>query len=274
MHDYALYCSMNNLSGVIFLLDYAAFPKQRQALICQILQENGRVVCAELASRLNVSEHTIRRDLHELSREGYCKKVYGGAVMTLPEAGDYSARKEKNTATKSRIAQKCAKLVKPGGCIFIDTGTTNLAMAEALPAELALTVVTNSPEIAAVLLKKPLYDVVMLGGQIQRATGGCVGASAVAQIQSMLFDQGFIGGCAMAPESGLTGFDYSDCEFKKAVIKQCSEIIVGLTSDKIPAVARFVVVESSAIDVLVVEENISREYRDAFSEHDIRIYTV
>ena len=30
-------------------------------------------------------------------------------------------------------------------------------------------------------------------------------------------------------------------------------------------------VESSAIDgVLVVEENISREYRDAFSEHDIR----
>lgn len=128
--------------------------------------------------------------------------------------GDYSERKEK-IRRQSRIAQKCAKLVKPGGCIFIDTGTTNLAMAEALPAELALTVVTNSPEIAAVLLKKPLYDVVMLGGQIQRASGGCVGASAVAQIQGMLFDQGFIGGCAMAPESGLTGFDYADCEFKK-----------------------------------------------------------
>ncbi|HBY1543745.1 TPA: decarboxylase, partial [Klebsiella aerogenes] len=85
---------------------------------------------------------------------------------------------------------------------------------------------------------------------------------------------GFIGGCAMAPESGLTGFDHADCEFKKAVIKQCSEIIVGLTSDKIPAVARFVVAESSAIDVLVVEENISRKYRDAFREHEIRIYTV
>lgn len=77
------------------MLDYAAFPKQRQALICQILQENGRVVCAELASRLNVSEHTIRRDLHELSREGYCKKVYGGAVMTLPEAGTIASAKRK-----------------------------------------------------------------------------------------------------------------------------------------------------------------------------------
>lgn len=256
------------------MLDYAAFPQQRRSLICQILQEDGRVICADLAQRLQVSEHTIRRDLHELSKDGYCKKVYGGAVMTLPESADYSERKARNTAIKSRIAQKCAQLVKPGGCIFIDTGTTNLAMAEALPGELALTVVTNSPEIAAVLLKKPRYDVIMLGGQVHRAVGGCVGASAVAQVQGVLFDQGFIGGCAMAPESGLTGFDHADCEFKKAVIKQCSEIIIGLTSDKIPAVARFVVAESSAIDVLVIEENISRKYRDAFREHDIRIYTV
>ena len=256
------------------MLDYAAFPEQRQARIRQILIESGKVVCAELAVQMGVSEHTIRRDLHELGKKGICKKVYGGAVLQLPEAGSFVSRERTNSATKDTIAQKAATLVSAGGCIFIDTGTTNLAMAEALPAELALTVVTNSPEIAAVLLKKPLYDVVMLGGQIQRASGGCVGASAVAQIQGMLFDQGFIGGCAMAPESGLTGFDYADCEFKKAVIKQCSEIIVGLTSDKIPAVARFVVVESSAIDVLVVEENISREYRDAFSEHDIRIYTV
>lgn len=84
------------------MLDYAAFPQQRQALICQILQENGRVVCAELAARLQVSEHTIRRDLHELSREGFCKKVYGGAVLSLPEAGDYSERKDKKPRDKAQ----------------------------------------------------------------------------------------------------------------------------------------------------------------------------
>jgi DeoR/GlpR family transcriptional regulator of sugar metabolism len=36
----------------------------------------------------------------------------------------------------------------------------------------------------------------------------------------------------MSPESGLTGFDYADCEFKKAVIKQCNETIVALTAEK------------------------------------------
>ncbi len=134
------------------MLDYAAFPQQRQALICQILQENGRVVCAELAARLQVSEHTIRRDLHELSREDSVKGVWRGGAESAG-SGDYSERKDKNRAIKLRIAQQCARLVKPGGTIFIDTGTTNLAMAEALPTELALTVVTNSPEIAAVLVK-------------------------------------------------------------------------------------------------------------------------
>ena len=256
------------------MLDYAAFPEQRQALIYQSLQENGRVICSELASRLGVSEHTIRRDLHELSKDGVCKKVYGGAVIALPESEDITVRKSINVAKKSNIAQRCARMVKSGSCIFIDTGSTNLAMAEALPAELALTVVTNSPEIAAVLLKKPLFDVIMLGGAVQRSSGGCVGATAISQVQGILFDQGFIGGCAMSPESGLTGFDYADCEFKKAVIKQCNETIVALTAEKIPAVARYVVTESSNIDVIVVEENISKEYATAFQAHDIRIYTV
>lgn len=64
------------------MLDYAAFPEQRRALIYQILQENGRVICSELASRLGVSEHTIRRDLHELSKDGVCKRFM--AARSLP----------------------------------------------------------------------------------------------------------------------------------------------------------------------------------------------
>jgi hypothetical protein len=37
------------------MLDYAAFPEQRQDLIRQILQQNGRVVCTELAAQMKVS---------------------------------------------------------------------------------------------------------------------------------------------------------------------------------------------------------------------------
>lgn len=253
------------------MLYYAAFPGQRQDLIRQILQENGRVVCTELATRMNVSEHTIRRDLHELSKEGFCKKVYGGAVLQIPDAGNFFTREQKNSAKKDAIAQKAATLIKAGGCIFIDTGTTNLALAKALPADLSITVVTNSPAIAAELLRHPLCEVIMTGGQIQRASGGAVGATAANQIQGIIFDQAFIGGCAMDPDMGLTGFDFADCEFKKAVIAQSNQSIVALTIDKLPGVARFVVAKSRDIDVLVVEEGMDKDVLDAFTAQDVRI---
>ncbi|EPF0315887.1 DeoR/GlpR family DNA-binding transcription regulator [Enterobacter chuandaensis] len=253
------------------MLDYAAFPEQRQERIRQILQESGRVICTELASQMKVSEHTIRRDLHELSKEGYCKKVYGGAVLQLPDAGNFFSREQKISAEKHTIAQKAATLIQAGGCIFIDAGTTNLALAKALPADLNVTVVTNSPAIAAELLHHPLCEVIITGGQIQRASGGTVGATAASQIQGIIFDQAFIGGCAMDPETGLTGFDFADCEFKKAVIAQSTQTIVALTADKLPGVARFVVAKSRDIDVLVVEEGMEQGIFDALAAQDVRI---
>lgn len=51
------------------MLDYASFPDQRQTLIKTRLLQDGRVVCAQLAAELGVSEHTIRRDLQELASQ-------------------------------------------------------------------------------------------------------------------------------------------------------------------------------------------------------------
>lgn len=256
------------------MLDYAAFPDQRQALIKQILQEQGRVVCVDLARQLGVSEHTIRRDLHELSKEGICKKVYGGAVIQLPEAGTFLLRKEQNHAAKEMIATACASLIKNDSCVFIDAGTTNLAMALALPEALSLTVATNAPDIAAVLLKHPNIDVIMLGGHVDKKSGGCVSHTAIEQLRNIHFDQAFIGGCAMSPESGLTGFDFADCEFKKVAIKQSNQTIVGLTADKIPGVARFAVAGCDEIHVLVVEEQLNKAFYNAFRAENITLITV
>ncbi|MGY5956057.1 DeoR/GlpR family DNA-binding transcription regulator [Kosakonia sp. BK9b] len=256
------------------MLDYAAFPDQRQDRIRQQLLANGRVVCAELAAQLQVSEHTIRRDLQQLSNEGICKKVYGGAVVAQGNDGSFAERKEQDTAIKSRLAQRCVQLMKADSCIFIDTGSTNLELAKALPPTLPITVVTHSPEIAAAAIKHPLCEVIMLGGLLHRRSGGCVTGAALSQLKGIIFDQAFIGGCAMSPEVGLTGFDFADCEFKKAVIAQANQTLVALTANKIPGVARYVVACGEEIDTLVVESALSDPFQVAFSAQDIEIITV
>ncbi len=253
------------------MLDCAAFPEQRQSFIRQLLLTQGRVVCLQLAEQLHVSEHTIRRDLKELASNGLCRRVYGGAVSTMPSAESFNDRSEQHSTQKEAIAARCAQLVKDKSCIFIDSGTTNLALAKAIPQNFTLTVVTNSPIIAVELINNPACEVIMLAGKIVKKIGGTVGGLAQAQIKNIYIDQLFLGGCAMDIDAGLTVFDYEDAEFKKVLVKQSDEIIIGLTADKIPAIARYAVASCDEITSLVVENRLSASLISSFEQRDIKI---
>lgn len=254
MLDHDSLCKHIHINEVI-LLDYDAFPEQRQLLIHQTLEEKGRVVCVDLARQLGVSEHTIRRDLQELARKGLCKKVYGGAVSPASDAGNFLVRSGQKVTEKSTLAQKCIQLIQPKSCLFLDTGTTYLAIAQQLPADCDLTIVTNSPLIAAELLRLTQAEVIVPGGKLNKNIGGIIGSQAVGQIQDIEFDQAFIGACAIDAEAGLTAFDYEDACFKKAVIGKSSQVIVALTAEKIATVARYKIAACEDIDYIVVNKD-------------------
>ena len=55
-------------------------PIERRGEILQRLMIDGKVVVSELATKYDVTEETIRRDLEKLESDGYAKKTYGGAV--------------------------------------------------------------------------------------------------------------------------------------------------------------------------------------------------
>ena len=84
--------------------DHASFARNRQDLIRQMLKTEGRVFCTQLSQALDVSEHTIRRDLQDLAREGVCRRVHGGAVSVLPAAPDFQARLDEGRAVKEAHA--------------------------------------------------------------------------------------------------------------------------------------------------------------------------
>ncbi len=160
----------------------------------------------------------------------------------------------------------------PGGTIFIDTDY-HLAMGRgAAPASWRA---DGGNELAGDRREKPLYDVVMLG--VQRASGGCVGAAAVGSgAGHVIRPVGLMAAARwrQSRPSTVSELAPTASPARKAVTNSAARLYCWSDFDKIPAAARFVVAASSDIDVLVVEENISREYRVAFQQHDIRIYTV
>jgi predicted DNA-binding transcriptional regulator YafY len=142
------------------------------------------VVAAELARRYAVSEDSIRRDLRELAARACASASTAAPCCRRPRnaaarAPDPRPRRQ-GRAGRPRLR---AAATRPG--VLLDAGSTNLAIAQQLPAALGLTVITNAPQIAtaASLLEGTAADR-RAPGQRWRA----VGAEALAQVQRLRAD--------------------------------------------------------------------------------------
>src|ERR671921_9962 len=124
-------------------------PAQRKEFILEALRTDGHVMAKDVAAALGVTEDSVRRDLRELAADGLCQRVYGGALPVSPAIADYAARQAVAVDNKARVALRAIELIGPGATVILDGGTTTLAIARALPAEKAVTVVTHSPTVAA-----------------------------------------------------------------------------------------------------------------------------
>lgn len=139
------------------------FPGERQQLIQDRLGRYGRVIATDLASEFGVSEHSIRRDLSALAAAGLCKRVYGGAILMRESEGPMNIRVLQDSSRKDRLGKTAASFLTSGQHVFIDAGSTNMAIASAIDPQLQLTVTTNSPLIAVQLMRLPCAEVILLG---------------------------------------------------------------------------------------------------------------
>ena len=239
----------------------AALPDERQNLILKRLARHGRVLAVELARDFGTSEDTIRRDLRELASAGHCRRVYGGALPLAPSSGTLAERVTETQGRKTALAGTCAKLVaarlRPGGVLFLDAGSTNIAIARALPADLQATVVTNAPDIAALLMRHSRIELLMIGGRVDRRIGAAVGARAIRDAHEIGADLAILGTCAVSALRGISEFDAEEAEFKKAMAAGAATVIAAVLMDRLGTRAPFAVIPSTEIAILVTEPEAS-----------------
>ena len=218
------------------------------------LAHGQSVVAAALALEFEVSEDAIRRDLRALAAEGRCRRVYGGALPPSKTA-PMAARMEEARDRKQALARKAASLVKPGQFMFLDSGSTNLALISYLPEDFELTIATNSIDIAAAALRRSDLRLIMVGGAVNSSVGGCVDAPATLSLMQMNIDLGVLGVCAVSSATGVSAYDLSDAAFKRALLAASRNHLVLVTNEKFAARAPHRVAEMKDIDTFVVEHD-------------------
>jgi DeoR/GlpR family transcriptional regulator of sugar metabolism len=226
---------------------------ERRDLTRAQLARHGRVLANDLAAQFDVSEDTVRRDLRELARQGFCRRVYGGALLPSPDSGTLATRLASHADARAALAQTTVQLLKDGQTIFIDAGSTNLAVADALPQDLKLTVVTNAPTVAVALTSHPNHAVVVLGGQFDQAKGACLGPQTIREATQIFADMVILGTCGVDSMMGVTALDAAEAEVKRTLLAQSSLLVIAATSGKLGTIAPFKVADPSRIDHLIVE---------------------
>lgn len=234
-------------------------PLSRRDIIANRLARGQAVSASELSVEFNISENAIRRDLRALAAEGKCRRVYGGALplRSLPEP--MAVRIEAAPQRKRLLAEAAARMILPNEFVFLDSGSTNLAIVDLVPANLKITIATNSIDIAAAVLRRGNAPLILVGGMVNPHVGGTVDANAMACVNDMNIDRCFLGACSVSATTGVSVEDYSDAMFKKALAKRSSQLVVLSLSEKFQELAPHIVCGASDVDCLIVEGNLSAD---------------
>jgi DeoR family glycerol-3-phosphate regulon repressor len=228
-------------------------PRDRQLRIIDLVRTEGKVTVEELARKFTSSAETIRRDLTFLSANGKIKKIHGGAVPQRDFGeGAFAQRMQQNAGAKRLIADKARQLVSPGDSLFIDTGSTTLAMAETLGEIDGLTVVTNSTAIAKVVSSaNQSTRIYLLGGSYNEDNRQTLGAMALNQLNGFHGNLAIVTVGAVSADAGLMDYSFDEAAIASAMIARSDRVIVLIDASKFDRVAPFVVASFEQIDVLV-----------------------
>jgi DeoR/GlpR family transcriptional regulator of sugar metabolism len=194
--------------------------EERQHQILALARGDGQVNVAKLAADLAVAPETVRRDLRVLERHGLLRRTHGGGypVETAGFETTLAVRTTRRVPEKRRIAAAAVELIGDAESIFIDEGFGPQLIAEALPADRPLTVITASLSTAAVLAETS-RTVLLLGGRVRGRTLATVDHWATAMLADFVIDLAFIGANGISREHGLTTPDPAVADVKAEAMR-------------------------------------------------------
>jgi DeoR family glycerol-3-phosphate regulon repressor len=254
-------------------------PHERRHRMAEMIRLEGEMSVDLLAMRFDVSTETTRRDLSWLAENGRVQKVHGGArrprvTSGLITEGSFSERLGTAAEAKARIGNRLAELVKPGETLFIDTGSTTLAAADALAQIPGLTIVTNSWRLAERLARAGSDAVIhLLGGLYGADNAQTTGVAAIDHLAGFRADRAILTVAAIDPEQGAMDASLDEAQIARAMIRNARSVTILADSAKFGRHAAYAVCATEDIDTLISDGQLDRVYKAALVNKGVKLWT-
>lgn len=242
---------------------------QRKDIILGMLVENKGVSVSDLSKRLDVTPVTVRADLDALEKEGLLVRTHGGA---LP--GHHPQIFERMLAGsefKEDMARAAAGMIEDGDTVIITAGTTVALIAKYLLGKRDVHIVTNNTLLLAHARTNPQLRVTMIGGEFRAAEEGLVGPMALAALDQFHVSKAFIGIDGASLKQGFTAHFLESAVLVRRMAEQADEVIAIAHSGKFGKHGFARILPFGAVDVLVTDRQLSKEFEAELARAKVRV---
>jgi len=246
-----------------------ATEERRKQIMAQLL-DRKHVTVKELATSMDVSGATVRRDLRALAHEEDLRLVHGGA--TLPRQKDFSFRaKQLRAADQKRITGRlAAELVRDGDHVFLDSGTTCSEMVPYVNKKHGVTVLANSARLA-LELNAPGLSIFLIGGEYRPDRMDTVGPMATSTLNQVRGYVAYISADGLSMDFGPSASDVESAHLHRLVIENAREAVLLVDSSKFGGASLFQIVDWSRISKVVTDGEPDEPWKRFFEEHNIEL---
>ena len=248
----------------------------RRDRLARLVATRGFIRVADAALELAVSDVTIRGDLTALERGGSILRVHGGAIPTDAfRESPLEASLDRDAAAKAAIGRVAAELVSSGESIFVDAGSTAMALATALTERRELrdlVVVTSSLTIALALEPAlPRFTVIVTGGTLRALQHSLVNPFAAPMLDSLRLDTAFIGCNGVDPRYGVTNVNLPEAEIKTRVLERSRTHVLLADATKLGGADLAVIAPVADFETLVTAGDPPRGSLDGIRAAGVRV---
>jgi DeoR/GlpR family transcriptional regulator of sugar metabolism len=232
------------------------------------LYAHGFSTIQALADSVGASPATIRRDLQALEREGSIDRVHGGARIAEGSSVEvaFQERAKRNLSAKRAIAAAAYGLLTPHATVFLDAGTTVLQLSRLIRINpLPLRIFTNGLAVAQEFLNVPNLEVALLGGELRSENASLVGPQAEAMLESLWFDQLFLGASAVGPDGAIYSVDSAEANLNRRMLARAEHRFLLADSSKFGTMATYRVALVTATRI-VTDARLPSEWRGRLAD--------
>ncbi len=229
---------------------------ERQIEIHNAIRSQEFIDAAALASKLGVSESSIRRDLMELEQQGMVRRVRGGAIslQVQKESRGVGWVPSRAREEKQRIGKAAAALLEEGQTLIMDGGSTVAEVARQLLGH-SLQVITNSILIAQIFYDSKSVELTLTGGYLYPRLGVLLGPICEEMLTRVAADV-LVMGTGGITEAGLSNTNTLVVGSERKMIEVSRRVMVVADYSKFGRQTMAHLTPLEAVDVIVTDQEL------------------